>query len=734
MGHNSKTVRIGTLNIDADLHRLIAEEVVPGTGIDPEYFWISLGEIVKDFGANNRSLLDFRDHLQMQIDDFNASDHAIDASVHDNIRFLTDIGYLVEEGPNFKVEVENVDREISDVSAPQLVVPVDNARYALNAANARWGSLYDALYTAGIAEPQDMPPAPPPQFDAERGLRVIKWAKDFLDRVIPLKGGSHGDVTRYTIAPAGQKSLEVVTYLADGTVTTLRSPGQFGGFRGNMYEPSEILFYHNHLSLRLQINRNTPTGKMDESGLCDIAMEAAVTTIQDFEDAISAADAKDKVNAYRNWLYLMKGTLSAEFEKNGKTINRKLNPDMEFTNPNGMQTFVPARSVMLVRHVGIHMYTDAVTTENGEAIPEGFLDAMVISLCAMHNLSGEGSMLYSNSTTASVYVVKPKLHGPDEVAATVELFSRVEDVLGLARNTLKIGIMDEERRTTVNLKESIREARNRVIFINTGFLDRTGDEIHTMMNLGPTLTKDDMKSSGWLNAYEDWNVDVGVNTGVYSVGQIGKGMWTMPDLMKKMYQTKTVHPKAGANTAWVPSPTLAVLHALHYHDIDVLKVQRGLVSQSRAKIEDILTPPILRKELSKDQIMQELENNAQSILGYVVHWVEEGIGCSKIPDINEINLMEDRATLRISSQLIANWLKHGLTTKEQVKEIFKRMAAVVDRQNQNVPGYRNMAPDFDSSVGLQAALDLVFLGTESPNGYTENILHARRRQAKVLHA
>ncbi len=730
----NQTVRVRTLNIDAALHQLVAEEVLPGTGIDSEYFWTSLGDIVKDLGAKNRALLDTRDQLQLQIDDFNSSDHAVDFSVEDNIRFLTDIGYLVEEGPNFKVEVENVDREISDVSAPQLVVPVDNARYALNAANARWGSLYDALYTAGIAEPGDPPPAPPPQFDTERGARVIAWAKDFLDRVIPLDAGRHGDVTRYTVAPAGQKSLEMVAYLADGTVTTLNSPGQFGGFRGNMFEPSEILFHHNNLSLRLQVNRNSPIGKMDRAGVSDIAMEAAVTTIQDFEDAISAVDAQDKVGAYRNWLNLMKGTLSTEFEKNGRTVKRALNPDMEFTNPYGMQTFVPARSVMLVRHVGIHMYTDAVTTDSGEPIPEGFLDAMVISLCAMHNLSGEGSMLYSNSRSGSVYVVKPKLHGPDEVAATVELFARVEDVLGLARNTLKIGIMDEERRTTVNLKESIREARNRVIFINTGFLDRTGDEIHTMMNLGPTLTKDDMKSTGWLKAYEDWNVDVGVNTGVYSVGQIGKGMWTMPDLMKTMYQTKTVHPKAGANTAWVPSPTLAVLHALHYHDIDVSEVQNTLVSNSRAKIEDILTPPILREELSENQITRELESNAQSILGYVVHWVEEGIGCSKIPDLNEIYLMEDRATLRISSQLIANWLKHGLTTREQVQQIFERMAVVVDRQNEGIAGYRNMAPEFDSSVGFQAALDLVFKGAESPNGYTENILHTKRRQAKALQA
>ena len=727
-------VTAGGLKISKCLYDLVSEEIAPGTGIEPEYFWQSLANIVTDYGDKNQRLLDKRDQLQARIDDWHSSDHAKHYSIAENRKFLSDIGYLVTEGPAFKVEVENVDREISDVSAPQLVVPVDNARYALNAANARWGNLYDALYTSGVAEPEDVPAPPPAQYDADRGARVIQWARDFLDRVVPLKSGSHAQASSYIVAPAGRRTLELKVSLQNGEITSLKSPGQFAGFLGLMYDPSEILLYNNGLFFRLIINRDSMIGEIDSAGISDIAMEAAVTTIQDFEDAVSTVDAEDKTVAYRNWLYLMKGTLTAEFEKNGKIVKRSLNPDMNFTNPYGLPTVVSARSMMLVRHVGIHMYTDAVTTLTGKLIPEGFLDAMIISLCAMHNLFGEGVKFFPNSRCGNVYVVKPKLHGPEEVAATVQLFSRVEDVLNLNRNTLKIGIMDEERRTTANLKESIREARNRVIFINTGFLDRTGDEIHTMMSLGPSITKDEMKKATWLHTYENWNVEVGVDTGVYSVGQIGKGMWTMPDLMKTMYNTKTNHPKAGANTAWVPSPTLAVVHALHYHEINVLSIQRTIGSRVKAKLDDILSPPVLREELSPEQIETELENNAQSILGYVVHWVEEGIGCSKIADINEINLMEDRATLRISSQLIASWLRHQLTTREQVVDIFKRIAVIVDKQNEGAAGYRKMAPNYDSSVGFQAALDLVFQGVDSPNGYTEPILHSRRREAKTLHA
>ena len=732
--HNSQYVHEGTLKVSQCLHDLVAQEITPGTGISPGSFWKALARIVEDFGENNKQLLLKRDQLQAKVDDWYASDVGKSANTGDSRKFLSEIGYLVKEGPAFKVEVEDVDREISDVSAPQLVVPVDNARYALNAANARWGSLYDALYTSGVAEPEDEPAPPPEKFDWQRGKRVIQWVRDFLDRVVPLEDGSHADVVQYAIVPAGRRTLRVHATLKSGEHTTLKSQGQFAGFRGLMYEPSEILLYNNGLFMRLQFDRNSFIGKKDLAGVYDICMEAAVTTIQDFEDAVSAVDAEDKTRAYRNWLNLMKGTLTAEFEKGGKTIKRSLNADMEFTNPYGMLTTVSARSMMLVRHVGIHMYTDAVLTKDGDEIPEGFLDAMVISLCAIHNLSGEGAKSFANSRCGSIYVVKPKLHGPEEVAATVELFARVEDELRLKRNTLKIGIMDEERRTTANLKECIREARNRVIFINTGFLDRTGDEIHTMMNLGPSTTKDQMKQESWLHAYEDWNVEVGVNTGVYSVGQIGKGMWTMPDLMKAMYRVKSVHPEAGANTAWVPSPTLAVLHALHYHEVNVVSIQRAKVSKGNTKLETILQPPVLREELSDEEIIKELENNAQSILGYVVHWVEEGIGCSKIPDINEINLMEDRATLRISSQLIASWLKHGLTTRDQVQDIFKRVAVIVDNQNQGTEGYRPMAENHGASVGFEAALELVFQGVESPNGYTEPLLHKYRRMAKVRHS
>ena len=732
--HNHQYVHEGTLKISQCLHDLVAQEITPGTGVSPGSFWKALARIVEDFGENNKQLLLKRDQLQAKIDDWYASDAGKSANTGDTRNFLSEIGYLVKEGPAFKVEVEDVDREISDVSAPQLVVPVDNARYALNAANARWGSLYDALYTSGVAETEDEPAPPPEKFDWQRGKRVIQWVRDFLDRVVPLEDGSHADVVQYAIVPAGRRTLRVHATLKSGEHTTIKSQGQFAGFRGLMYEPSEILLYNNGLFMRLQFDRNSFIGKKDLAGVYDISMEAAVTTIQDFEDAVSAVDSEDKTHAYRNWLNLMKGTLKAEFKKGGKIIRRSLNADMEFTNPYGMLTTVSARSMMLVRHVGIHMYTDAVLTKEGDEIPEGFLDAMVISLCAIHNLSGEGAKSFANSRSGSVYVVKPKLHGPEEVAATVELFARVEDELGLKRNTLKVGIMDEERRTTANLKECIREARNRVIFINTGFLDRTGDEIHTMMNLGPSTTKDQMKQEAWLHAYEDWNVEVGVNTGVYSVGQIGKGMWTMPDLMKAMYSVKTVHPEAGANTAWVPSPTLAVLHALHYHEVNVVSIQRAKVSKGNTKLETILKPPVLREELSDEEIVKELENNAQSILGYVVHWVEEGIGCSKIPDINEINLMEDRATLRISSQLIASWLKHGLTTRDQVQDIFKRVAVIVDNQNQGTEGYRPMAKNHGDSVGFKAALELVFQGVESPNGYTEPLLHKYRRMAKERHS
>ncbi len=730
--NQSPYIKQGKLKISRYLHELITQEIIPGTEIRPQTFWDSLTAIVQDLGEKNKQLLAKRDQLQLEIDNWYSSDKGRSASIDATKNFLTDIGYLVQEGSAFKVAVENVDPEISDINAPQLVVPIDNARYALNAANARWGSLYDALYAAGVAEPEDEPPAAPAKFDWPRAHHVIQWTRDFLDRAAPLKQNSHTDVVQYAIASTGPRQLELQAILQNGDRTTLKSPRQFAGFKGMMNNPAEILLCNNGLLMRLQFDRDSTIGSKDSAGLSDIRMEAAVTTIQDFEDAVAAVDAQDKTHAYRNWLKLMKGTLTAEFKKGNKMIKRALNQDFEFTDSYGLPTTVAARSLMLVRHVGMHMYTDAVLTESGDEIPEGFLDAMVISLCAKHNLSGEGAKSYSNSRHGSVYVVKPKLHGPEEVAATVELFARVEDALELRRNTLKIGIMDEERRTTINLKECVRAARNRVIFINTGFLDRTGDEIHTMMNLGPSTTKDRMKQEAWLQAYEDWNVEVGINTGIYSVGQIGKGMWTMPDRMKAMYQTKSVHLTAGANTAWVPSPTLAVLHALHYHDINVHAIQRAKLSTQKTKLDTLLQPPVLREALPSEEIIKEIENNAQSILGYVVHWVEEGIGCSKIPDINAINLMEDRATLRISSQLLANWIRHGMTTREQVLEIFKHMAVIVDQQNQPSESYRPMAENWDSSMGFQAALALVYEGIRSPNGYTESLLHKYRRMVKAL--
>ena len=727
-------VDVGGLRITQCLHEFIESDALPSTDISSEKFWQSLCAIVADLGPHNKQLLIKRDRFQKQIDDWYESEHGRSCSSEQHLKFLVDIGYLVTKGPSFKVEVEDVDREISEVSAPQLVVPVDNARYALNAANARWGSLYDALYTSGIAELSDAPLAPTNHYDPKRGARVIEWARAFLNRVVPLDLGSHSDAVEYFVASVDGKILKLKVKLKNGQTASLRSPGRFSGFKGLMHSPSEILLSNNGLYFRLIINRESAIGKQDDAGISDIAMEAAVTTIQDFEDAVSAVDASDKTVAYSNWLGLMKGTLKSQLEKDGRLITRSLNPDLQFISPYSVPMTVSARSLMLVRNVGIHMYTDAVTTSSGEVVPEGFLDAMVTALCAIHNLNGEGSKSFPNSRCGSVYIVKPKLHGPEEVAATVELFVRVEDALGLKRNTLKIGIMDEERRTTANLQECIREARNRVIFINTGFLDRTGDEIHTMMTLGPSITKNEMKSANWLKAYEDWNVEVGVDTGVHSVGQIGKGMWTMPDLMGAMYESKTIHPQSGANTAWVPSPTLAVIHALHYHEIDVQEIQHSIASsKTHTKIERLLQPPIMQSEISPEEIAAEIESNAQSILGYVVHWVEEGVGCSKIPDINDINLMEDRATLRISSQLIASWLKHGLTTRHQVLEIFKRVASMVDRQNQSVKGYRPMTGNFDTSIGFQAALDLVFNGVTSPNGYTEPILHQRRREAKAQH-
>ena len=703
------------LKISSTLFEFINNEVIPDTDINIEDFWSKFSSSVHKLSPINKALIQKRESIQKRIDDWHVSGKGKDFNKLEYISFLKSIGYLIEEENNFNIETDNVDKEISSIAGPQLVVPVDNARYALNAANARWGSLYNALYGTDV-----IPGKIEQDWNKNRAIKVINYVKSFLDQNFPLTNSSWNEVSKIQI---DEKKL--VLYSGknkDG----LKNNNQFIGFNGSKDEPTSILIKNNNLHLDIVIDSNTTVGKIDNAGITDVIVESALSTIVDNEDSVAAVDAEDKVKCYRNWLGLMKGDLTATFQKNGEKIVRKLNPNRTYTSKNGEKISLHGRALLLNRNVGHLMTNPSIILKDGSEIPEGIMDAFVSTLCALHDFKNK-----KNSRTGSVYIVKPKMHGPEEVEFTNTLFEKVEESLGIKKYSIKVGIMDEERRTTVNLKECIRRVKNRIVFINTGFLDRTGDEMHTSFEAGPMIFKGDMKKSKWLNSYEDWNVDIGLSCGFSGKAQIGKGMWAMPDQMSNMMEQKIGHPKSGANCAWVPSPTAATLHSLHYHKINVFDEQKKIRSREKAKVGNILEiPKADRPNWSVEDITRELENNAQGILGYVVRWIDQGVGCSKVPDINNVGLMEDRATLRISSQHIANWLHHGICNKDQVMKIMKKMAKTVDDQNKNDPNYEKMSDDFDKSIAFSAAIDLVFKGRVQPSGYTEPLLHKKRLEKK----